>query len=297
MPKKLLLLLFIAQNLFAESGEASLGIKGKIKNEKGEAMPFASVLVKGTEIGTMANQDGDYEIKLKAGSYEIVFQYIGYQSVTKKVDIAENLQTLNIVMKEISIELSGVKVSNNKEDPALTIMRKTIAMSPIHHKEVESYLMRSYLRGTFRVNDVSFLFEKAMKDNFIKKGQTYVLESVNEVKFKQPNSFVERVISIRSNLPPAMKNNVNASIDKSSFYNPNNPHYTNDPPWNKFIHSTWVEFGSSVIPEEFRTMVKQQLVLTNCPELARLNHLQTVLFFDAKRNAGGRIAKISRIDK
>lgn len=222
MSKKLLLLLFIAQNLFAVSGESSLGIKGKIKNEKGEVMPFASVLVKGTEIGTMANQDGDYQIKLKAGSYEIVFQYIGYQSVTKKVEIAENVQMINIIMKEISIELGGVKVSNNNEDPALTIMRKTIAMSTIHHKEVESYLMRSYLRGTFRVNDVSFIFEKAMKDNFIKKGQTYVLESVNEVKFKQPNSFVERVISVRSNLPPAMKNNANAAVDKSSFYNPNN---------------------------------------------------------------------------
>lgn len=216
MLKKLLLLLFITQNLLAA------GIRGKIKNEKGEVMPFASVLVKGTEIGTMANQDGDYEIKLKAGSYEIVFQYIGYQSVTKKVEIAENVQTLNITMKEISIELGGVKVSNNKEDPALTIMRKTIAMSPIHHKEVESYSMRNYLRGTFRVNDVSFIFEKAMKDNFIKKGQSYVIESVNEVNFKQPNSFVERVISVRSNLPPAMKNNVNASVDKSSFYNPNN---------------------------------------------------------------------------
>ncbi|MDZ7934324.1 MAG: DUF5686 and carboxypeptidase regulatory-like domain-containing protein [Emticicia sp.] len=217
MLKKLLLLLFITQNLLAASG-----LKGKIKNEKDEAMPFASVLVKGTEIGTMANQDGDYEIKLKAGSYEIVFQYIGYQSVTKKVDIVENVQTLNIVMKEISIELGGVKVSNNNEDPALTIMRKTIAMSPIHHKEVESYSMRSYLRGTFKVNDVSFIFEKAMKENFIKKGQAYVVESVNEVKFKQPNSFVEKVISVRSNLPPAMKNKASGSVDKSSFYNPNN---------------------------------------------------------------------------
>jgi hypothetical protein len=27
-------------------------------------------------------------------------------------------------------------------------------------------------------------------------------------------------------------------------------------------------------------MVKQQLVLTNCPELARLNHMQTLMFFD-----------------
>ena len=68
--------------------------------------------------------------------------------------------------------------------------------------------------------------------------------------------------------------------DRLSFYNPTHKSYGNDPPWNKFIHSTWVEFGSSVVPEEFRTMVKQQLVLTNCNQLARLNYQQTVLFFD-----------------
>lgn len=222
MLKKLLLLLFIAQNLFAVSGEASLGIKGKIKNEKGEVMPFASVLVKGTEIGTMANQDGDYEIKLKAGSYEIIFQYIGYQSVTKKVDVAENIQMLNIVMKEVSIELGGVKVSNNNEDPALTIMRKTIAMSPIHHKEVESYSLRNYVRGSFKVDNVPFIFKKEMEKNFIKEGQTYVMESVNEIKFKQPNSLSEKTLSIRSNIPPTMKGSENISFSRVNFYNPTN---------------------------------------------------------------------------
>jgi hypothetical protein len=68
--------------------------------------------------------------------------------------------------------------------------------------------------------------------------------------------------------------------DRLSFYNPEHKSIGNDPPWNKFIHSTWVEFGSSVVPEEFRTMIKQQLVLTNCRRLARLNYQQTVLFFD-----------------
>jgi hypothetical protein len=68
--------------------------------------------------------------------------------------------------------------------------------------------------------------------------------------------------------------------DRMSFYNPKHHSYSNDPPWNKFIHSTWVEYGSSVVPEDFRTMVKQQLVLTNCSASARLNYQQTVLFFD-----------------
>lgn len=217
MLKKLLLLLFITQNVFAVSG-----LKGRIKNEKGEIMPYASVLVKGTEIGTMANENGDYEIKLKAGSYEVVFQYIGYQSVIKKVDIDENVQTLNITMKEVSIELSGVKVSNNNEDPALTIMRKTIAMSPIHHKEVESYSLRNYVRGSIKVDEVPFLFKKEMEKNFIKEGQTYVLESVNEIKFKQPNTLSERVLSVRSNIPPTMKGAESISFSRINFYNPSN---------------------------------------------------------------------------
>jgi hypothetical protein len=48
-----------------------------------------------------------------------------------------------------------------------------------------------------------------------------------------------------------------------------------------------VEYGSSVVPQEFRTMVKQQLVLTNCLELCKLNYQQTLLSFDgiaARRN-------------
>jgi hypothetical protein len=68
--------------------------------------------------------------------------------------------------------------------------------------------------------------------------------------------------------------------DRLSFYNPAHHRYSNDPPWNKFVHSTWVEFGSSVVPDDFRTMIKQQLVLTNCASLARLNYQQTVQLFD-----------------
>lgn len=68
--------------------------------------------------------------------------------------------------------------------------------------------------------------------------------------------------------------------DRLTFYNPNHVHYSNDPPWNKFVHSTWVHFGSSVVDPEFATMIKQQVVLTNCEDLRKLNYQQTVLTFD-----------------
>ena len=68
------------------------------------------------------------------------------------------------------------------------------------------------------------------------------------------------------------------NADRITHYNPNHVHYSDDPPWNKFIHSTWVEYGSSVIPDAWRTMVKQELVLSSCMELNRINYHQAVLF-------------------
>lgn len=68
--------------------------------------------------------------------------------------------------------------------------------------------------------------------------------------------------------------------DRITHYNPNHVHYSNDPPWNKFVHSSWVNFGSSVVPEEFCNLIKQQVVLTTCPELEKINYQNAVLFFD-----------------
>lgn len=70
--------------------------------------------------------------------------------------------------------------------------------------------------------------------------------------------------------------------DRMSFYNPKHVHYSNDPPWNKFVHSTWVHFGSSVIGPDFTDMIKRYLVLTDCRELSRLNYLQATMFFDSQ---------------
>ncbi len=75
--------------------------------------------------------------------------------------------------------------------------------------------------------------------------------------------------------------------NRASFYNPNHVRYANDAPWNKFVHSTWLHFGSSVIGPDFTDMIKRYLVLTECPELWDLRYRQAVLFFDGQRSRSG----------
>ena len=60
-------------------------IRGKLTDQKGEVLSFASIYVRGTSTGTTSNIDGLYDFVLEEGSYELVFQYVGYESKTETI--------------------------------------------------------------------------------------------------------------------------------------------------------------------------------------------------------------------
>ena len=76
MIKKILLsffLFFLSVFVFAS------GIRGTIRSEDG-ALAYATIFVKQTGTGTTTNENGRYELTLPAGNYEIVYQYLGYET-------------------------------------------------------------------------------------------------------------------------------------------------------------------------------------------------------------------------
>lgn len=203
------------------------GIKGSIKNTKGEVLSFASIIVKGSSKGTMANEDGKYELSLDAGSYNIIFQYLGHKTLEKKVDVNKDFLTLEVVLEEQSISLKEVEFSAKSEDPAYTIMRKAISMARFKILEINEYSARTYVKGTGQVSDVSGLIKmlagkKIEKESGLKIGQVYVLESINDVVFKQPSTVKEKVVSTRNNLPKQLQSQGTnfIPVSRTNFYNP-----------------------------------------------------------------------------
>lgn len=70
--------------------------------------------------------------------------------------------------------------------------------------------------------------------------------------------------------------------NRHSFYNPNHVSYSNDPPWNRFMHTSWIHSGASSVPQEWADMGKRYMLLTDCTELIKLNFRQAVLFFQGQ---------------
>lgn len=82
-------------------------IKGIVTNEAGEPIVGASVLYKGTNIGTITDLKGQFSLIKKEDNKELMAQYIGYNSVEIPIDTSS---TILIAMNEDKKSLNEMVV-------------------------------------------------------------------------------------------------------------------------------------------------------------------------------------------
>lgn len=201
------------------------GIRGTIKTEKGEVLPYAAIVVRNSTSGTISNTEGRYELPLAPGRYDVMFQYLGFQTQQKSIEVKTAFETLDVVMVEQAYRLQEVQARSNNEDPAYTIMRRAIAKSKFHQLQVNSYTARVYGKGSFVVESIPKLVEKMagkqlkeaeVEANF-KVGVPSVFESVSEISFQQPNTYRRRLIASRNSQTNEL---IPAQFSMGSFYRP-----------------------------------------------------------------------------
>ena len=98
------LLIMLAVMFFALDVSAQAVISGHVKDETGEDVIGASVMIKGTSNGTVTDFDGNFKLECKPGA-TLVFTYIGFnpQELTAK-------NGMEVVMKEDVAQLNEVVV-------------------------------------------------------------------------------------------------------------------------------------------------------------------------------------------
>ena len=210
--------LFFLIGLLSASPVFSQGVRGLIQSDEGKPLPFATIFIKQLGSGTTTNAQGQFEIFCNPGSYDMVFQFLGYETQEKKVTVSQGFVDLTVVLKSQAIVLRSAIINSNNEDPAYTIMRKAIAKANYHTQQLDSYSARVYMKGTGKLVDYPWMAKKMIEKEGIKKNQAFVSESVSEIKYTRPNKFEEKVISIRSD---GKDNNTSPTgFINGSFYEP-----------------------------------------------------------------------------
>ncbi len=127
-------------------------IYGEVKNAKGEIVPFASVIIKGSSVGASANNKAQYALALKAGTYTVVCQSVGYTKNEKQITITVQDVEVNFVLNEQQYTMNDVVVKKG-EDPAYEIMRNAIKRRDEHLNELKEYQTDVYIKGKMLLRD------------------------------------------------------------------------------------------------------------------------------------------------
>jgi hypothetical protein len=182
--------------LFTSSFLHAQILKGKIRSQSGDPIQYSTIYIQELKQGTTSNTKGDYEIP-------------------------------------------EVRISGSGEDPAYIIMRKTIGLAPYYLNNVSYYKAEVYLKGNLVINKIPKLFQKSMKfessgnetsvtarskakseEKLLKAGDSFLMESINEIEYTAPDKYFQRMMSYNS-IFPARGNEISPmSYIQASFYQP-----------------------------------------------------------------------------
>ena len=88
------------ENSFKNEEKLDKIVTGKVTDENGSELPGVNVLVKGTNIGTITNVEGNYSLNVPDDATILVFSYVGY--LTEEVDITERTTVDFVLTPDIS---------------------------------------------------------------------------------------------------------------------------------------------------------------------------------------------------
>lgn len=173
-------------------------INGTITDVDGEPIPFASIFIKDTYIGTSTNVDGVYSLDYKKkGTHIIVFQSLGYKTQETSVDIQEFPFKIDATLLVETTSLDEVVVRSD-ENPADRVIREAIKNREINRLKGSSYTADFYSRGLWRLDDVpeKFLGQEigdldGSLDSLTRSGIIYLSETVSEISYQAPDNFKE----------------------------------------------------------------------------------------------------------
>ncbi|WP_129594773.1 TonB-dependent receptor [Seramator thermalis] len=134
-----LVLLFIAVGFpaFTKENPAIEGLgslTGRVVDEKGYVLPGATVVIEGTDIGTVSDINGFFRLSgLKDGDYRIQISYIGYTPIERTITISGNrtVSMDNVVLKEGILMQEIVVTGMNAQHKAMSQQKNSINITNV----------------------------------------------------------------------------------------------------------------------------------------------------------------------
>ena len=94
-------------------------ITGTVTDESGDPLPYATVSVKGTTIGTSTDLDGNYSLKVPEGTSSLIVSFVGYEDTELSLGDSNALDVSmappsGIIMSEVIVSGQGAGIQRKR---------------------------------------------------------------------------------------------------------------------------------------------------------------------------------------
>ncbi|MEL7021959.1 MAG: TonB-dependent receptor plug domain-containing protein [Bacteroidota bacterium] len=138
--KQILLLIFICSLGTINGLAQDARLRGQLSGADDQT-PLISATVSATSngktIGTVTDFEGAYELQLAAGTYELTFAYIGYESVQQNITLhAGETRTIDLALRPVTTLLQTATVTSGRYEKPLSDV--TVSLEVIKPNLIES---------------------------------------------------------------------------------------------------------------------------------------------------------------
>lgn len=185
-------------------------VRGLVQTEDKEPLPYASVYILNSNIGTYADDNGEFDIVGEGQQFILMVSLLGYEGQKIAVDTRHD-SFLVVKLVEAEIELQEAVVEGKKENVGKTIMKRVIANKPLVLIENLSYSADSYYR-----TDMEKWIEKSKKDTVeIEEGfqPVYMNEQFARQHYLEDKSKREVKAELKQNSDNELKRRTRMAVD------------------------------------------------------------------------------------
>ncbi len=138
-------------------------IKGNVRDSKTkETIPGVTISIKGTTLGAISDENGNYQLNVSPGKYTVITSYIAYQpmEITDVVVEKDKPAILDIPMTEAAQNLNDVIVVARKNmESEMNLMmerrRATVAVENLGAREMSNKGLSTVADGIKKITGIS----------------------------------------------------------------------------------------------------------------------------------------------
>ena len=150
---KIKLLIFFSVFLLLKAN-AQNSISGRIIDSKTkESLPGVNIVINELSLGTVSDNNGHYILKsLPKGTFLVSYSYVGYETVTKKINLQGNGLVINVALKPMVVQGQEVVISGYFTN---TQHENTVKINSINTRDITQPVQASFIGSMAEIPGVS----------------------------------------------------------------------------------------------------------------------------------------------